>query len=485
MSKAAKLGSSLKRGRAIAALVAVGFVLFGVLGAELGESYRSSLEKVRLQSSNMSLLLAERIVGTLDETDYVLRDVAGRMLPRAESAPVPPSPTELARMLAQKASTLEQVSSLVLYDARGDTLASSDRRADGGASGRRFFEALSASANLDSYASRVYRAPSGRHVVTLARAIRDSHSRLIAVAAADIDTDCFQDELSKLDVGSRGFVTILDAGLRIVASLPARAESVGSMPADASLTALLENFAAHNGPGAVDYVASGDFLYSIRACQDFPFFVVVAGARSEALALWTIRLTGYGFTVALVSILLVLLARSVTTDLRRNEQLAHYDVLTGLPNRVLYFDRMAGTVARAKREGRRFALLYVDLDGFKPINDHFGHASGDFVLREAARRMRSVLRDSDTAARMGGDEFTVLLEQVSRTEDAALVAEKIGAAIAEPIALPDGRTCSVRASVGLAIFPDDAGDGEALLRFADASMYERKRRKAGLNGAGA
>ncbi len=253
MDIAGRFRSTLKKGRVVAALIAAGIVLFGVLGVELGESYKNSLEKARLESSNLSLLLAERIVGTFNETGYVLRDVAGRMLPYLESGLDPKRASDLVRILSQKASTLEQVSSLVLYDAKGNSLASSDRRADRSVAGRRFFEALSASANLDSRASRVYRSSDGRFVVTIARALRDARRGLVAVAAADIDTDYFQDELSKLDVGAQGFVAILDAGMRIVARLPAHAGATGSEPSNAPLKALLESFAAHDGPGAVAY----------------------------------------------------------------------------------------------------------------------------------------------------------------------------------------------------------------------------------------
>jgi diguanylate cyclase (GGDEF)-like protein len=462
----------------VAALVVAGLAVFALLAVDLKDSYKSFLEKARLQSSNLGLLLAERITGTLNETDYVLRDVAGRALPFFGSRHANRRKPELARILSQKGSTLAQVSSLILYDASGNFLASSDGRSDGGAADRRFLQAFAASIDLDSYASRVFRAANGRYAVTLARSIRDAHGTLLAVAVAEIDTDYFQKELSRLDVGSGGFVGIFDAGLRIVAEQPAHPGMTGAEPPDVSMFELLRAFTKHNGPGAATDSEGRERYYSIRACQDYPFFVVVANARSEALAVWTLRLAIYGSAAALICVLFVLLARRVAADLRRSEQLAHYDVLTGLPNRALYFDRLSGAVARAKREGNRFALLYVDLDGFKPINDRFGHACGDLVLRETARRLKSAIRDSDTAARMGGDEFTVLLDHISRAEDAMSVAEKIGAAIAEPIVLPEERICKVRASVGFAIFPDDADEGETLLKFADEAMYAQKRQNA-------
>ena len=174
---------------------------------------------------------------------------------------------------------------------------------------------------------------------------------------------------------------------------------------------------------------------------------------------------------------IVAVLRDVTERRRlqeRLERLAHYDSLTALPNRALFFDRLEGAVSRARREGRRFALLYLDLDGFKAINDRYGHDAGDYLLFETARRLRAAIRDSDTAARMGGDEFTVLLEKISRPEDARAVAIKIRAALGETVALPSGSSARIGASIGIAIYPEDGSDVESILKAADAAMYVDK-----------
>ncbi len=158
----------------------------------------------------------------------------------------------------------------------------------------------------------------------------------------------------------------------------------------------------------------------------------------------------------------------------RLERLAHYDSLTALPNRALFFDRLDSAVARARREERRFALLFIDLDGFKAVNDHYGHDAGDYLLFEIARRLRAAIRDSDTAGRMGGDEFTVLLDNIAKPEDAEAVADKIRSSLSEPIDIPAGTRVSVGASVGIAVFPDDGNDGETVLKAADSAMYTIK-----------
>jgi diguanylate cyclase (GGDEF)-like protein/PAS domain S-box-containing protein len=174
---------------------------------------------------------------------------------------------------------------------------------------------------------------------------------------------------------------------------------------------------------------------------------------------------------------IVAVLRDVTERRRlqeRLERLAHYDPLTALPNRALFFDRLESAVARARREERRFALLFIDLDGFKAVNDRFGHDAGDYLLFELARRLREAIRDSDTAGRMGGDEFTVLLENISRPEDAMVLADKIRASLLEPILIPAGAKVAVGASIGIAVFPDDGDNGEAVLKAADSAMYAIK-----------
>lgn len=155
---------------------------------------------------------------------------------------------------------------------------------------------------------------------------------------------------------------------------------------------------------------------------------------------------------------------------------AQHDGLTGLPNRVLLLERMESEIERASRGESLLGLLYIDLDGFKQVNDRYGHGAGDVVLREAARRMTKGVRRGDTVARMGGDEFVVLLPLLARREDARPIADKIAAALNEPIQV-ETEHFRVSASVGIAVWPLDADRPDALLRFADAHMYEGKRQR--------
>ncbi len=157
----------------------------------------------------------------------------------------------------------------------------------------------------------------------------------------------------------------------------------------------------------------------------------------------------------------------------RIEHMARHDTLTDLPNRALFSDRLDDALSLSRRNGTRLALMFVDLDKFKPVNDTFGHAVGDVLLREAARRMRTCIRAADTVGRIGGDEFVALLPVVETANDALVVAEKLRAALALPFAI-DGRRIEISCSVGIAIAPDDGRDEIELAKNADAAMYLAK-----------
>jgi diguanylate cyclase (GGDEF)-like protein len=153
---------------------------------------------------------------------------------------------------------------------------------------------------------------------------------------------------------------------------------------------------------------------------------------------------------------------------------AERDFLTGLPNRALLTDRLAQSIALAQRHRKKVALMYLDLDQFKNINDSLGHSVGDQLLQSVARRLESCVRHSDTVSRQGGDEFVVLLSEVTAAQDAVLTAEKLIKAIAEPHLIGEHRL-NVTLSIGISLYPDDGEDVEAVLTNADTAMYYAKR----------
>jgi diguanylate cyclase (GGDEF)-like protein/PAS domain S-box-containing protein len=164
------------------------------------------------------------------------------------------------------------------------------------------------------------------------------------------------------------------------------------------------------------------------------------------------------------------MSRAVTEEMAR---LAQHDSLTDLPNRLLLTDRMNQAIARASRNGTRLAAMYLDLDGFKHVNDSLGHAVGDKMLQSVARRLVSCVRSSDTVSRLGGDEFLVLLSEISHAADASIAARKILAALTSAHSV-DESNLHITLSIGLSTYPDDGQDAETLIKNADTAMYQAK-----------
>ncbi|MCX7634311.1 MAG: diguanylate cyclase, partial [Syntrophales bacterium] len=165
------------------------------------------------------------------------------------------------------------------------------------------------------------------------------------------------------------------------------------------------------------------------------------------------------------------------TERRKTEEqtqwMAYHDHLTGLPNRILFYDRLNQVLSHAKRSDEKFSVILLDLDKFKEVNDHYGHNVGDELLRAVAQRLVSQLREGDTVARFGGDEFLVLLPGLKHARDASSLAQKIVRAISDPFSLGEVEV-SVLASAGIAIYPDHGADGQILIQKADMAMYRAK-----------
>jgi diguanylate cyclase (GGDEF)-like protein/PAS domain S-box-containing protein len=168
--------------------------------------------------------------------------------------------------------------------------------------------------------------------------------------------------------------------------------------------------------------------------------------------------------------------RDITDRKKESERLsylAHYDYLTNIPNRYLLLDRITHLIAQSERNKNTFALLYIDVDKFKTINDTKGHAFGDEVLKETALRLKQSIRNSDTVARIGGDEFVVLLEKISDGNDVSTMIEVLTKALNKTFFIDD-EELNVRCSIGAALYPVDGGTTDALLAAADKAMYKIK-----------
>lgn len=210
---------------------------------------------------------------------------------------------------------------------------------------------------------------------------------------------------------------------------------------------------------------SGELWNRRKSGEDYPLWLSISCFRDRR-----------GRIAKHIAIFTDITERKRVEDQLREQ--ATHDLLTGLPNRGLFLDRVSQMIALARRNGRLAALLFVDLDGFKLVNDNFGHQVGDQLLVEVAGRLASAVRESDTAARLGGDEFAVLLAGVSSRLDIMRIAGKLAADLQRPY-LIGGRSVLVGASIGIAIYPDHAQSPSDLLTLADAAMYRAKSRGQG------
>jgi diguanylate cyclase len=197
-------------------------------------------------------------------------------------------------------------------------------------------------------------------------------------------------------------------------------------------------------------------------------------ARDELNGLRSARLKEANEELVLAAVRADSVAQTAVSSLGELARFNRHDELTGAPNRALLLDRLESAIALAQRRTTRVGVLFVDLDRFKRINDSFGHAVGDEVLRVVTRRLESAVRDSDTVSRHSGDEFLILLAEITTVADAKQVAQKIQASLAAPAQIGP-HTLALSASIGIAVYPEDGADPARLIKRADASMYRSKR----------
>lgn len=256
-----------------------------------------------------------------------------------------------------------------------------------------------------------------------------------------------------------------------VRSLADATHALESMPIDAIVTALTLPDA--RGLDAVAHFSEGPKAKPL---------IVLAERRDPPLVVQVLRHGAHDFlTYSALDRLDEALANALDRHraTERVAHLAHHDSLTGLPNRVLFEQRLQASISRASRKHEQFAVLYIDLDDFKPINDRYGHDAGDRVLQSVANRILATVRDYDTPARLGGDEFAIILNSLEHAHEAATVAGRVHASLSQPVDVGQA-SVPVGCSIGIAVFPDAGATPQSLLSEADRAMYRVKR--TGRNG---
>jgi diguanylate cyclase (GGDEF)-like protein len=334
------------------------------------------------------------------------------------------------------------------------------------------------------------RGPTGEGKLHFSRRLDAPDGRFAGVVTVSVNADYFVSgyEESKLGkqgvlgiVGSNGLFRVRRSGDTILSGEPG--DYAALLPSTDSVTESVGQ-TVNSWDGVTRYA-------SARALYDFPVVVVVGLAEPERLA--GVNGTrdkylagGLAASALVIAIMFALgrltwqLARSrqreteaTAAHAQRVEYLAYHDALTNLPNRSLFSKLLTQGIQGAQRYNRRLAVFFIDLDGFKDINDTLGHNAGDRLLQEVAKRLKGSLRESDTVARLGGDEFVVMLPEFSADEDITAVAHKILHATAKPFTLL-GHGVQVTASIGVSVYPDDGLDEQSLTMNADIAMYRAK-----------
>ncbi|HQC72347.1 MAG TPA: sensor domain-containing diguanylate cyclase [Candidatus Competibacteraceae bacterium] len=333
---------------------------------------------------------------------------------------------------------------------------------------------------------------SSRYMFRISRRISNPDGSFAGIVIVAVDAQWFSSYYQSLNIGRQNVAALLgvhDHKLR--ARAPEPDPALWAVVIESPVWARLarEPVGVYEADSAVDGIRR---TYAYRKVSGLPLVLVVGfSVQDMADRLATRRLWLMVAEISVIAVMITLAALLALMMMNRQKlllahqelgeayvkirELALFDALTGLPNRRLFMDRFQLCLLTAERNGEALALLYVDLDDFKAINDQLGHDAGDEVLREAASRMRDLLRSNDTVCRWGGDEFLILLPNAAGVPATSAIAERLIARITAPMTC-DGNPCRVSASVGLALFPEHGREWSALRKAADAALYEAKHR---------
>ncbi len=471
--------------RIVALVVLANLFTFLTIAISLTSSYHLYSERAAAMSRNTDTLVSQSISSEIDRIDFGLQTVVDEFyrMQAVKSQDYQGMNIFLNRQLDR----LPMVYALGVTDASGKILvfsAGGPKSANLSVADRDYFKAMHSNPGQNIViSSPVIGQVSGKWVLVFARSLRHAEQGFDGIVLATVSLEWFDSKLNDLKVGSHGTVVLRGDASRnfdLLARFPQKAEFVGQ-------TAVSDIFrstiTANPQSGSYEAYAGGDHvhrIFSYSAVGSYPLITLVGLATDDIYAEWWnefFKLMSLGLAFCLFSGFggrAILRALRAKMDAQQHAQfLSFHDPLTHLPNRVLAQDRFLKSIAYADREKSMIAMLLLDLDNFKTINDSLGHAVGDGLIREVSLRLLKSVRNTDTVSRQGGDEFLIILNDVSQIDSIAPFLVKIMDAVHEPFEFASS-TLHTSVSVGVALYPDDGSDFETLLKKADTAMYWAK-----------
>ncbi|MBL0929550.1 MAG: diguanylate cyclase [Alphaproteobacteria bacterium] len=469
------------------------------LALAAGETLRILEQRERTEGNartyleNVALTLTQTVEGVFTTAEAAVLLTAGLVARRGiESS----ADRELSQILVSLAHGSRSIRNIRVLDRQGKVLASSAMELPGSVdfSSREYFHYH---ANSGDRAPRIglpvvgMQVPSWLIPVTIG--LFDGAGAFVGLVVVSIDMQYFLRQLERIDIGRDGSIALLTLNGALLVRRPFVASEMARDFSQSELYRERLSRAPADTYVLLSPIDGKRRYFSYRKSDNSPLVVSVAISVDEILEPWIRESWRSATVVALVSLVLIGFATAAFVMLRRSDRnaeaaravearritdLANLDALTGLANRRAGLDLLRDQIAKAEASGRRVAILLIDLDKFKAINDTHGHRAGDAVLIETAARLRQSTREKDALARLGGDEFLVGLGDLEDAAMAGKLAERMIAILLTPVVF-EGKELAAGCSIGISVYPDDARDLPLLIQYADEAMYVAKSRGRG------
>lgn len=457
-----------------------------LVAVSLHASYRQYNDRAAVTSRNTNRLVAQSIEDEVHRIDLGLRVVVDEWVRQQATNRI--DAQALTSFLRRQQERLPMADGLRIIDAQGRVIFGADKELLPGISvaDRDYFITLRDTPAIDLVISKpVLGKISGKWVLIFARRLSATDGKFAGIVIAPVVLEWFEKKFAKLEVGAKGTVVFRGDASRdfdMLGRLPPAGPAgyIGQTKVSSQFRAMIT---ANPQGGTYEAFAGADNIrriFSYQAVGSYPLITLVGLSTEDVLAGWWREVTKLGGLAAAFFLLSALGSLAVVRALRERRAaeekidfIALHDNLTGLPNPQLAEERFRHATAYADREHCKVALVYIDLDGFKGINDSLGHRVGDGLIRETAQRLDGCIRDTDTLCRRSGDKFIVILGELADPDASAPILVKLMECLQDPMDIA-GYELNTTASIGLAIYPDDGSDFDILLKKAETAMYRAK-----------